>query len=166
MIVKKIEDALNKQINAEFHSSFLYLSMSADFASKNFDGFANWFRVQAREEYEHAMKVYFHVIERGGKVKLAEIAAPKTSWKTALEAFNEVYEHERMMTGMIYNLMDLAREEKDYATEEMLRWFVNEQVEEESNTLKIVEQLKMIGDSKGSLFQIDHILGKRGENKK
>ncbi|MCE5300918.1 MAG: ferritin [Spirochaetia bacterium] len=161
MIGKKMEDALNKQVNAEFYSEFLYLSMSADFASKTFDGFAQWFKVQAEEENSHAMKFYKHIIERGGKVRLAEIAAPKLSWKTPLEAAEDAYAHEQKVTAMINKLVETAQEEKDYAALEMLQWFVKEQVEEEANSSKMTEQLKMIGESVGGIFQIDHILGKR-----
>ncbi len=164
MIGEKMENALNKQVNAEFYSSFLYLSMSADFESKNFKGFAQWLKIQAEEEYQHAMRLYQHIIERGGKVKLQAIDAPKIDWKAPLEAFQDAYEHEKKVTGMIYNLVEAARGEKDYAADSMLKWFVDEQVEEEANTLQIVEQLKMIGDSKGSIFMLDHQLAKRKES--
>jgi len=164
MIGKKMEDALNKQVNAEFYSAFLYLSMSADFASKTFDGFAQWFRVQSEEEQKHAMKFYNHIIDRGGSVKLAEIAAPKTAWKTPLEAAEDAYAHEQKVTAMINKLVETAQDEKDYAALEMLQWFVKEQVEEEMNSSKIAEQLKMIGTSVGGVFQLDHRLGKRKED--
>jgi ferritin len=161
MIGKKMEDAINRQINAEFYSSFLYLSMAADFDSKNFKGFAGWLKVQAGEEHTHAMKFMHHIIERGGKVRLDAIAAPKTDWANALEAFTDAYEHEIKVTAMIYKLVEIAREEKDYAAESMLKWFVDEQVEEEANASEITGTLKLIGDSKGSLYQLDHQLGKR-----
>lgn len=164
MIGKKMEEGLNKQINAEFYSSFLYLAMSADFEEKNLKGFANWLKVQAGEEYDHAMRLYKHIIERGGRVKLAAIDGPKAEWKTALEAFEDAYAHEQKVTAMIYKLVEIARDEKDYAAESMLKWFVDEQVEEEAQTLEIVDQLKMIGDSKGSLFQVDHKLAKRKDD--
>jgi ferritin len=161
MIGKKMEAAINKQINAELYSQFLYLSMSAGFESQNFKGFSGWLAVQADEENSHAMKFYHHLIERGGHVKLEAIEAPKTEWKNALEVFTDAYEHEQKVTGMIYKLLETARDEKDYAAESMLKWFVDEQVEEEANTSEIVGILKMIGDSKGSLYQLDHKLGKR-----
>lgn len=163
MIGKKMEEAINKQINAEFYSSFLYLAMSADFEEKNFKGFANWLKVQAAEEYEHAMRLYKHLVERGGRVKLTAIDGPKAEWKTALEAFEEAYGHEQKVTAMIYKLVEISKDEKDYAAESMLKWFVDEQVEEEAQTLEIVDQLKLIGDSKGSLFMVDHRLAKRGK---
>ncbi|MEI7542161.1 MAG: ferritin [bacterium] len=161
MIGKKMEDAINKQINAEFYSSFLYLAMAADFEAQNFKGFTNWLKIQAQEEYSHAMKFYHHIIERGGKVKFEAIDAPKAGWKNALAVFTETYEHEVKVTAMIYKLVEIARAEKDYAAESMLKWFVDEQVEEEANTSEIVGILKLIGDSKGSLYQLDHQLGKR-----
>lgn len=161
MIGKKMEAAINKQINAELYSSFLYLSMSAHFESLNFRGFAGWLKIQAQEENSHAMRFYDHLIERGGKVKLEAIEAPKSEWKNPLEVFTDAYEHELKVTAMIYKLVEIARDEKDYAAESMLKWFVDEQVEEEANTSEIVGILKMIGDSKGSLYQLDHQLGKR-----
>ena len=160
---KKMEEALNKQLNAELFSSFLYLSMAADFQSKNFTGFATWFEIQAKEENEHAMKFYRYILERGGKVKLLAIDAPKNEWQTPLDAFTEAYEHEKKVTSLIYKLLELAIEEKDYATQEMLQWFVKEQVEEEAQTSQIVEQLKIIGDSKNGWLMLDHRLGKRKE---
>lgn len=160
---KKMEEALNKQLNAELFSSFLYLSMSADFHSKNFTGFAAWLELQAKEENEHAMKFYRYILERGGKIKLLTIDAPKDEWQTPLDAFTDAYEHEKKVTGMIHKLLEIAIEEKDYATQEMLQWFVKEQVEEEAQTFQIVEQLKMIGDSKNGWFMLDHRLGKRKE---
>jgi len=160
---KKMEEALNKQLNAELFSSFLYLSMAADFQSKNFTGFAAWLEVQSKEENEHALKFYRYILERGGKIKLSAIDAPKNEWQTPLEAFQDTYEHEKKVTNMIYKLLELAIEEKDYATQEMLQWFVKEQVEEEAQTSQIVEQLKIIGESKNGWFMLDHRLGKRKE---
>lgn len=161
MLSKKMEDAMNKQVNAEFYSSFLYLSMSADFESKNFLGFANWLKIQAEEEYSHAMKFYSHIIERGGKVKLAAIDAPESEWDKASKAFGQAYEHEQKVTAMINKLMDIAESEKDYASRSFLTWFVDEQVEEEANASQIVETLKLIGENTNGLFALDHRLGKR-----
>ena len=109
------------------------------------------------------MKFYRYILERGGKIKLLEIDAPKNEWQTPLEAFQDTYEHEKKVTNMIYKLLELAIEEKDYATQEMLQWFVKEQVEEEAQTSQIVEQLKIIGESKNGWFMLDHRLGKRKE---
>ena len=121
IISKKVEKALNSQVNAELFSAYLYLSMSADFESKSLTGFAKWLKIQAKEEVEHAMKIYNYLLERGGKVELEKIEKPKTEWETPLEAFNDAYEHEKKVTSLIYGLVEIAQAEKDYATNEMLQ---------------------------------------------
>jgi ferritin len=161
MLSKRMEKALNSQINAELASSYLYLSMSANFMAQNLKGFAKWMSVQAKEENIHAMKFYDYVIERGGKVVLQTIAQPKTEWDSALAAFKDTYAHEQKVTALIHDLVNLAASEKDHATSVFLQWFVTEQVEEEANASAAVQQLTMIGDSKGSLFMLDHQMGKR-----
>ncbi|MDX9702931.1 MAG: ferritin [Candidatus Auribacterota bacterium] len=161
MLKEKIQDALNLQINKELFSAYLYQSMSADFAAKNFDGAAGWMAKQAGEEVEHAQRIYKHIIERGGKVVLKAIDAPKTSWKSHLDAFEEAYAHEQMVTDSINKIVDLAQAEKDHATASFLQWFVDEQVEEEDQTSAIVEKLKMIKDAPGALFMFDAHLGRR-----
>ncbi|MEI7641095.1 MAG: ferritin [bacterium] len=162
-IGKKVEDALNKQINAEFYSALLYLQMAADFEAKNLTGFANWMEVQYGEENKHAMKLRKYILVRGGKVKLTAMEAPKPSWKSALEAFEDAYAHEKKITGMIHKLLETAKDEKDYATESMLKWFVDEQVEEEAQTLQLLEIIKGMGESKNALYMLDHRLAKRKE---
>jgi ferritin len=161
MLSKKMEKALNGQINAELYSSYLYLSMSAYFLSQNLKGLAKWMSVQAREENTHAMKIYDYVAERGGKVVLQGIAQPKTDWESALAVYEDTYAHEQKVTAMIHDLANMATSEKDHATAVMLQWFVTEQVEEEANALEAVQKLSMIGDSKGSLLMLDHQMGKR-----
>ena len=161
VIQEKVRKALNKQINAELYSSYLYLAMAAYFEAKSLLGFANWFKVQSREENTHAMKFYEYIVERGGKVSLTAIEAPKTEWKSALDAFEEAYTHELKVTGMIYDLGKLAKSESDYATESMLKWFIDEQVEEEANASLIVEKLKMIKDSANGILMLNHELGER-----
>jgi ferritin len=158
---KTMETALNKQINAEMYASHIYLSMSAYFEDNNLGGFASWMRKQAKEETEHAMRIYDYVVEKGGRVKLDTIQKPPTTWKSPLDAFNAAYEHERKVTAMIDNLVSIARKLKDNATESMLKWFVDEQVEEEDQTDEIVQKLKMIGDSKHAIFMLDNALGQR-----
>lgn len=161
MLKKSIEDALNKQLNAELYSSYLYLSMSAYCETVPLKGFAKWLRMQAEEEKAHGMKFFDYLIEAGGTVKLAKIDAPKTEWKSVGDVFNQVYEHEKKVTALINGLMDLAIKEKDYATQNFLGWFVKEQVEEEANASEIQAQIKMMGDIVGHLFWLDHELGKR-----
>jgi len=161
MISKTMEAALNKQVNREFYSAFLYLGMSSYFESLSMKGFAKWMRIQAKEEQAHAMKIFDHIIARGGKVALAEIEAPKGKWASPGKVFEETCAHEQKVTGMINGLVDLARKENDHATFEMLQWFVKEQVEEEEQAGYILSQIRILGDIIGHLFWLDHQLGKR-----
>ncbi len=161
MIKKKVLDAINKQINAEMYSAYLYLGMSAYFEDTNLSGCANWMKVQAQEEMTHAMKLYNSLLERGGRINLDTIKAPPKSWKSPLHVFQEAYKHEVMVTGLINKLVKLAKDEKDYATEGMLQWFVDEQVEEEANASEIVNKLKLAKGAAGALFMIDKELSAR-----
>ena len=164
MISKKMEAALNKQINAEFYSSYLYLSMAADFEAKNLEGFANWMKVQAQEEWGHGMRIYNYVNEQQGRVLLEAIDAPQAEWDSPLAMFEAAYKHEQHVTSLIHNLASLANEEKDYATGIFLQWFVSEQVEEEAHAVSIVEKLKMIKESPQGLMMLDRALGERKED--
>ena len=160
-IKDKITKAINKQINAEFYSSYLYLAMAAYFEAKNWLGFANWVKIQSKEENTHAMKFYEFVLERGGEVVLEDIKAADTDWKTPLEVFEAVYAHELKVTALIDGLLKLSRQEADTATESMLKWFIDEQVEEETHAKQVVDKLKLIKDSANGLFMLDHELGER-----
>ena len=161
MLGTKMEAALNDQINAELFSSYLYLSMVADFESKNMRGAANWMRIQAGEELMHATKFFDFINERSGRVVLGQIEKPKTEWDSPLAAFEDALEHEKMISGRINDLVDLALAEKDHATNTFLQWFVTEQVEEEANAQAIVDKLKMVGDHGVAIFMVDGELGKR-----
>ena len=161
MISRKIEEALNGQLNAEFYSAYLYLSMAGYFESIDIKGFANWMLVQVQEEQFHAMKLYDYIFERGGKVTLHTIDAPPADWKSPLAVFEATLEHEQKVTGLVNDLMYLAREERDNASEIYLQWFVNEQVEEESNVNTVLGQLKLIKDSPQGLFMMDNQMGQR-----
>jgi ferritin len=161
MIGKKMLDALNEQINAELYSAYLYQAMAAQFEADNLKGFAHWMDVQAKEEQNHARKIYEFLVDRGGRVALKAIAAPPVEWKSPLQIFEESYAHEQKVTGLIHNLVDLARAEKDHAAEVFLAWFVTEQVEEEANASEIVERLKLLKDHAQGLFMLDAHLGKR-----
>jgi ferritin len=161
MISKTLETALNKQVNRELYSAYLYLSMSSYFETVSLKGFAKWMRLQAKEERTHAMKFYDYIIARGGKVTLDAIDAPKNRWASAGKVFEDTLAHEQKVTGMINGLVDLARKENDHATFEMLQWFVKEQVEEEEHAGDIVNQIRIVGDVPGHLFYLDHHLGKR-----
>lgn len=162
MIGKAIQDAINEQINKELFSSYLYLSMAAYFEDKSLPGFAHWMRAQEAEEREHAMKFYDFLLERGGKVTLKAIDAPKTEWASTMEVMEEVAAHEAKVTASIYALYELALKEKDYPAQIMLQWFITEQVEEEKNAAEIVASLKMIEAHETAVLQLDHRLGKRG----
>lgn len=162
MISKVMQDAMNEQINKELFSSYLYLSMAAYFEDKNLPGFAHWMRAQEAEEREHAMKFYDFIHERGGRVTLNAIAAPKTEWTSTLEVAQEVAEHEAKVTASIYALYETALKEKDYPAQMMLQWFITEQVEEEKNAAEIVANLKLIEDRGTAVLMLDHRLGKRG----
>ena len=161
MLNKKLEEALNAQINAEFWSAYLYLSMSADMSDKGMSGIANWFAIQFKEEQDHAIKIFNYVISRGGVVKLQPIDKVETKWKNALDAFEDTLEHEQKVTSMINDLYALATEEKDYATQSMLKWFIDEQVEEEESAKDIIDKLKLIGDNGYGLYQLDKELAAR-----
>jgi ferritin len=162
MLSVKIQEALNRQLNAELYSSYLYISMNAYFKSINLDGFANWMHFQAQEELTHAMKFYDFIISRGGRVKLAQVEAPPSDWASPLAVFEATLQHEQKVTGLINDLVELALGERDHATNIFLQWFVTEQVEEEENVGGVLEQLKLMGEAKGGLFMIDRELAKRG----
>jgi ferritin len=161
MLSEKMQAALNQQINAELHSAYIYASMSAYFSDKNLNGFANWMRIQAQEEMVHAMKFYDFIIERRGRVLLAPIEAVPTDWPSAVAVFENALAHEQKITGMINDLVNLSIKEKDHAADSFLKWFVDEQVEEESNADAIVQQLKLMGDSGAALFMFDRELATR-----
>lgn len=161
MLDPKIQEALNDQLNAELYSAYLYLSMAAYFESQNLKGFAHWMRIQAKEEVGHAMKFFDFIHERLGRVTLKEIAAPKTEWKSPLEAFEDAFKHEQHVTERIHKIFDLAKEKNDYPTQVFLHWFIEEQVEEEASADEIVQKLRMIGEDKGALLALDSQLAAR-----
>ena len=161
MLKPSIEAALNRQMNRELYSSYLYLAMSAYYDASNLPGFGTWLRAQAKEELAHGMKFYDFIGEAGGRPVMDAIEAPPRDWAGAKAAFAEVLAHEQAVTGMINDLMDLAIQEKDHATVAFLQWFVTEQVEEEKNAGDILAQIEGLGDTLGHLFWLDHHLGKR-----
>lgn len=164
VISEKMQNALNKQVNREFYSSFLYLSMSGYFEAQNLKGFASWMSEQSKEEYGHAMKMYNYIFDRGGRVELLPIEAPPKDWDSILNVFEETYKHEHAVTRMIHDLVALAKEENDYATESFLKWYVDEQVEEEDTASYIVERLKQIAGFKGGIIFLDKELGARAQH--
>ena len=161
MLSKKMEKALNGQINAELYSSYLYLSMAAYFESKNLPGMASWMRIQAEEEKMHGMKFFDFVADRGGRVTLDKIDAPETEWASPLAAFEAAYGHEQKVTGLINDLVKLAKSESDAATDIFLQWFVTEQVEEEKSADEVVQKLKMIEGAPHLMLMMDRELGAR-----
>ncbi|MEE9296708.1 MAG: ferritin [Phycisphaerae bacterium] len=161
MLDAKIQGAFNKHLNAEFFSSYLYLSMSAYFESQSLRGMAKWMRMQAREENVHAMKFFNFIIERKGTIALTQIDAPPLEWSSPAAAVQAAYEHECEITGLINDLVNLAVSAKDHATNAFLQWFVTEQVEEESSVQEIVERLRLVGDSGPALLMVDRELGGR-----
>lgn len=161
MISQKLENAINNQINKEFYSEYLYLSMEAHFHSLDLDGIANFFHVQTLEEHAHGMLLYQYLIDRGGKVILSKIDAPQTEFSSAIDAFEKTLEHERFVTKSINDLMDVAIKENDHAAASFLKWFVDEQVEEEATDTKILNRLKLINGEGHGLLMIDSELAAR-----
>lgn len=161
MLSKKIEKAFNDQLNAELNSAYIYLSLAAYFEEKNLSGFAHWMKVQAQEEVEHSMKFFGYINSRGGRVQLAKIDSPKSDWPSPLDGFKTALDHEKMITGRINDLVALANKESDHASHQFLMWFVSEQVEEEDSVGRVVEKLKLVGDSPNGLLMMDHALGQR-----
>jgi ferritin len=163
MLSKTMQDALNEQINKELFSAYLYLSMSAYFESIHLPGSAKWMRAQHDEEHLHANKFFDYVNDRGGRVTLKAIDAPQVEFKSPLAAWEMVLEHERKVTASIHRLYEVALAEKDYATQSMLKWFIDEQVEEEKNATLMVERFKQAGDHPSTLLLLDGHFTKRGE---
>lgn len=161
MLNERMQAAINKQINAEFYSAYLYLAMSATFSDLGLPGGANWMKVQFQEELFHAQKFYDYVVERGGSVELEDIKAEAKVWTTPQQMFEHTLEHERRVTGLINDLADLALELKDHATHNVLQWFIAEQVEEEASADDMVQKCRLAADAPGGLYQLDKELAAR-----
>lgn len=161
MLGQTVQDAMNEQLKNELFSAYAYLSGSAYFESMTLPGFARWMQVQSQEEVAHAMKFFQFIIDRGGRVVLQAIDPPPVDFQSPLQVFEQGLTHEQKVTGMTHQLYALAVSEKDYASQTFLQWFVTEQVEEEKNTLQIVEMLKMIADQSYALLMPDKELGGR-----
>jgi ferritin len=165
MLSQKLQAALDDQINAELASAYLYLAMAAHFEAANLTGSGQWMRRQAKEEVEHAMKIFDFVNDRDGRVTLAAIAQPPSQFGSTAEVWEQVLKHEQHVTEKIHRLYALAQSEKDYAAETMLHWFISEQVEEEKSAKAILEQARMIGPSSSAIYFLDRHLGKEAEEK-
>lgn len=161
MVSKKLHDALNAQINAELWSAYLYLSMSLDAENKGLKGVANWFHIQFKEEQDHARILMNYLLSRDAEVKLAPIAEVRTSWTSPLEMFKDTLEHEKKVTALINNLAAIAAEDKDYASSNMLVWFIDEQVEEEENAREMVAAFDAVEGNKFGLYMLDKELAAR-----
>jgi len=161
MLSKKMQDAINEQINKELYSAYLYLSMGAWAEAQNLPGFAHWMRVQFKEETAHAQKFFDYVVDRGGRVTLKAIDSPEAEFKSPLAMFEKVLAHEQLVTGLIHNLYALAVKESDYPSQVLLQWYINEQVEEEKHATYIVGTLKAIGEKGQALVMMDRELAKR-----
>lgn len=161
MLKQEMLNALNEQINAEQYSAMLYLSMSAYFNEKGLPGFANWMYVQYQEELSHANKFYNYVVERGGKVELKAIDQVPTTWEGVIDVYEETLKHEQHVTSLINGLMDVAFDQRDHAAQSFLRWFVDEQVEEEANVSEILDTLKLINGQGNGIFMLDREMRSR-----
>jgi ferritin len=161
MIAERLNTAINDQIKHELESYYIYLSMAAYFHAMSLDGMGHWMRCQAHEETIHAMKFFEHLIDRDGKVVLQDLKQLKTEWGSPLEAFQDAFEHEKFISGKINDLITVARDEKEYASEPLLAWFSDEQIEEEASTGKIADELEMVGEDKSALLMLDRELGAR-----
>lgn len=165
MLSQEMQDALNKQINEELFSAYLYASMSSHFEYTNLKGFAKWMAIQSKEEEGHAQRFITYMHNRGARVVRAAIAAPQTEWPSPLAAFEDAYKHECHISACVNKLATLSIKESDHATHALLEWFVTEQVEEESNADGLVQQLRMAGDNAAALLLLDREVGQRAPGK-
>lgn len=161
MINEAVSRVLKEQLNKEFYSAYLYLSMSAYFSDKGLLGFANWMKVQSKEERVHAMLIYDFLINRNERVILTAIDTPPSHWDSPLHVIEETLQHEIYVTSLINNIINVAEEVKDRATISYMYWFINEQIEEEASAKTIIDALKFIGDDKAALYMLDQELAKR-----
>lgn len=156
---KKINAALNAQLNREYYASYLYFAMAAFFEEEGYSGFAKWMETQSKEEHDHMMRIYRYILDRSGTVDLQDIKAPKFKGKNTIEVIHEALKHEKKVSGFINDIVELSFQEKDYATHNFLQWFVSEQVEEEALFSQVEKKLELIGDNKAGLYMIDREIG-------
>ena len=161
MINDKVKEVLNEQINKEFYSAYLYLAMSAYFDDLGLSGFANWTKVQAREEVDHGMIIFDYLIDRECKVTLKQIDYPDDNFTSPLQVFEKILEHEKFVTSSIECIVYMSQEECDMATRNFINWYLTEQVEEEKNASDVITKLKLFGDEKASLYLLDSELSNR-----
>ncbi|MCD8350169.1 MAG: ferritin [Planctomycetaceae bacterium] len=160
---EKMWSALNEQVKYEMESGYLYLGMASWLNDQAFPGFAHWMRVQAGEEMHHAQKMYKYIEERGNRVELLPIAAPPKTWDSVEDVMKKSLSLEKLVSGLINKLVDIAAAEKDHATSIFLQWFVTEQVEEEETFRTVLDQLKMVKSTCSAMIYLDNHMAKRGE---
>ncbi|MGM0441791.1 MAG: ferritin [Elusimicrobiota bacterium] len=160
-ISKKLEKAINRQINRELWSAYLYMSMASYLDSVGLEGFARWMKAQTKEEMTHAEKLYNHLTERDGRAVMDDLEAPPSGWESVMDVFEYTYKHEQKVTSLINDLMELAIEERDHAAQNMLNWFVEEQVEEEDSVKKIIDKLNLVDQTTGGIYMLDKEMGQR-----
>ena len=164
MLSTKLHNAINAQVNAELWSAYLYLAMSLDAESKGYKGVANWFYVQFQEEQAHARIFMNYLNSCDAKVELLPIAEVPSTWDTILDMFKQTLQHEKKVTSLIQNLMNIAKEDKDYASENRLIWFVDEQVEEEESARDMIFNFEAVEGNKYGMYMLDKELAARVYN--
>ncbi|MGL5649193.1 MAG: ferritin [Clostridium sp.] len=161
MLSQTLLDSLNEQVNFEFYSSYTYLAMSAFAEANDLPGVANFFRIQAKEELDHAMKFYDYIFQKGGNVILEKVDMPKKDYTSIIEVFEEGFKHEQLVTSKIYNLTDIATGEREHATISLLKWFIDEQVEEENNFQTLLKKVRRLEGNPTGMYMLDDELAKR-----
>ena len=161
---KNVESAINKQIQAEFYSAYMYLAMAAYFDSSDLPGMANWMKIQAQEEITHGMKFYQFLVDRGATPVMEALQKPTATYASPLAVFKAALKHEQLVTSLIHNLYELAVKEKDYAFQSFLKWYIDEQVEEEANATEMIDKIKLAGEKGPGLFMLDKELAARKFN--
>ncbi|MFR1707314.1 MAG: ferritin [Clostridium sp.] len=161
MLSENLLKGLNDQVNFEFYSSYIYLAMAAYAESIDLSGFANFFRVQAQEELFHAMKLYDYIFQKNGIVQLDQIEKPENSYNSIVDVFQKGYSHEQLVTSRIYHLADIASDEREHSTMSLLRWFIDEQVEEENTFNTLLKKVKRIENNPAALYMLDEELATR-----
>lgn len=161
MLTPQLHEALNKQVNLEFGSAYLYLSMAAYFDAQSLDGFSQWMKEQAKEEVMHAMKIYQYILDREGEVTMLAIAQPITKFSSVLEVFEKALEHERKLADALNDLAGITLQVKDNTSHAFLEWFLNEQVEEVATASTICDKIRLIGNNGHGILMLNNELGQR-----
>ncbi|TAE32742.1 MAG: ferritin [Candidatus Kapaibacterium sp.] len=160
---KQVLEGLNKQLNMEFSSAYVYLAMSSYFEEIDLEGFSAWFKVKAHEEMFHAMKIYDYIGDRRGKRSMTAIDLPAKSWENPVAATKDAFKHECKVSASIHSIVEICREHKDHSTEAFLHWFVMEQIEEETQADRIFQKAKMVADNPSGMFMLDNYMLERAK---